>query len=494
MRSREETLDPRDWNKFRGLAHQMLDDILTYQQTVRRRPVWRPVPKRVERKFEARLPLKGQSESEVYREFKRFILPYPLGNIHPRFWGWVMGNGTPLGSLSEMLAAGMNPNLGGGNHVANLVERQVIDWLREMLGYSEKASGLLVSGGSMANLTGLAVARNSKAGYDVREKGLSGRRRRMVLYGSAEMHSSLTRAVELLGLGRDALRCIPVDDAYRVDVDKLRTSVESDLKSGKKPICVIGTAGSTNTGSIDPLKELADVASEYNLWFHVDGAFGAFAYLPRKLRHLVKGMECADSIAFDLHKWGYLPFEVGCILVRDAEAHRSAFAMDARYLKHGTRGTAGDPVWFSDYGVQLTRGFRALKVWMALKAYGVRKLSALVQQNVEQASYLAELIRKSDDLELMAPVALNVVCFRFMKSGFDNAQLNSLNEELLVSLQESGIAVLSGTDLQGRYAMRCAITNHRSIRNDFDLLVSEIEREGNLLQEKRAIVSAGSKV
>jgi glutamate/tyrosine decarboxylase-like PLP-dependent enzyme len=197
-------------------------------------------------------------------------------------------------------------------------------------------------------------------------------------------------------------------------------------------------------------------------------------------------MERADSIAFDLHKWGYLPFEVGCILVRDAWAHRRAFSMDVGYLKHGTRGTAGGPVWFSDYGVQLTRGFRALKVWMALKTYGVRKLSRLVQQNVEQASYLAELVQKSDDLELMAPVALNVVCFRFKKPGFDDAQLNSLNEELLVRLQESGTAVLSGTELQGRYAMRCAITNHRSIRNDFDILVSEIERQGNLLQEKQS--------
>jgi len=485
MRFREETLDPQDWNKFRALAHQMTDDILTYQQTVRQRPAWQPVPRRVERKFQARLPLRGQLEKDVYGEFKQFILPYPLGNIHPRFWGWVMGNGTPMGALSEMLAAGMNSNLGGGNHVANLVERQVIDWLKEMLGYSKKASGLLVSGGSMANLTGLAVARNSKAGYDVRKKGLGGRRGRMVLYGSAEMHSSLTKAIELLGFGRDSLRSIAVDDAYGMDVDKLRITLESDLRTGKKPICVIGTAGSTNTGSIDPLRELADVALEYSLWFHVDGAFGAFAYLPKKLRLLVNGMERADSIAFDLHKWGYLPFEIGCILVRDAEAHRRAFAADAGYLKHGTRGTAGGPIWFSDYGLQLTRGFRALKVWMALKTYGVRKLSDLVQQNVEQASYLAELIRKSDKLELMAPVPLNVVCFRFKEFGLDNAQLNSLNEELLIRLQESGIAVVSGTELQGRYAMRCAITNHRSVRNDFDILVSQVERVGNLLLKKQ---------
>lgn len=481
MQTGEESLDPQDWNQLRALAHQMVDDILTYQKTVRRRPAWQRVPRYVEKRFEAHLPLKGQLERDVYREFKRFILPYPLGNIHPRFWGWVMGNGTPLGALSEMLAAGMNPNVGGGNHVANLVERQVIDWLKEMIGYSKKASGLLVSGGSMANLTGLAVARNSKAGYDVRKNGLGGTRRRMVLYGSVEMHSSLTKAVEFLGLGRDALRCIPVDEAYRMDVDKLRIALESDLKSGEKPICVIGTAGTTNTGSIDPLKELADIASEYSLWFHIDGAFGAFAYLPKKSRQLVRGMERAESIAFDLHKWGYLPFEVGCILVSDAETHRRTFALDAGYLKHGTRGTAGGPIWFSDYGVQLTRGFRGLKVWMALKTYGVRKLSRLVQQNIEQASYLAGLIRKSNELELMAPVPLNVVCFRFKKAGFNDSRLNSLNQELLIRLQESGKAVVSGTELKGRYVMRCAITNHRSVRNDFNILVSEVQRIGNLL-------------
>jgi aromatic-L-amino-acid/L-tryptophan decarboxylase len=476
---REETLDPTDWQEFRGLAHRMVDDILTYQQTVRQRPVWQPIPEQVEMKFQEPVPRSGQPEAEVYEEFRRYILPYPAGNLHPRWWGWVLGTGTPLGALSDMLAAGMNSPMGFAS-ASNRLEQQVVDWCKQMLHYPEKASGLLVSGCSMANLTGLAVARDNKAGFDVRKQGLGGRHRRMVLYGSREMHNSITRAVELLGFGSDALTSIPTDDSFRIDVDKLRAAIRADLRAGAKPICVIGTAGTTNTGSMDPLEELAEIASEHGLWFHVDGAFGAFAYLSEETRPLVKGMDRADSLAFDLHKWGYLPFAVACVLVRDAEAHRRTFATKAAYLKHYTRGTAAGR-YGSEYGLELSRGFRALKVWMSLKAHGVEKLSRMIQQNVDQANYLASLIKDSKNLELMAPVGLNVVCFRFKESRLGDQKLDSLNEELMLRLQESGTAVVSGTELNGRFVMRCAITNHRSVRKDFELLASEVERLGNEL-------------
>ncbi|HYP39976.1 MAG TPA: aminotransferase class I/II-fold pyridoxal phosphate-dependent enzyme [Chloroflexia bacterium] len=474
----EETLDPSDWGELRALGHRMVDDMFAYLETVRERPVWQPIPDDVAGSFRAPLPQGEQPAETVYEEFQRNILPYPLGNIHPRFWGWVMGNGTPLAMLSEMLAAGMNPNMGGGDHVANRVEMQVIEWLKEMLGYSAEASGLLVSGGSMANLLGLAVARNHRCGFDVRNEGVGASPQPMTMYGSSEMHSSLQRASEVLGLGNSALRRIPVRDDYKIDVAALLRAIKEDVEAGYKPICLIGNAGTVNTGAMDPLSELADIAEEHGMWFHVDGAFGALAYLSPDLRHMVQGLERADSVAFDLHKWLYLPFEAGCVLVHDREAHKRTFALVPDYLKHGDRGTASGPMWFSEYGLQLTRGFRALKVWMALKTYGAQKMGRLIRQNVMQAAYLGRLVEESPQLELLAPIELNVVCFRFVLPGLDDAKLNALNEELLIRLQEAGLAVPSGTLLRGRYAIRCAITNHRSRQEDFDALVADVVRIG----------------
>jgi glutamate/tyrosine decarboxylase-like PLP-dependent enzyme len=463
----------------------MLDDMLAYLETLRERPVWRPIPADVARTFETPLPQEGRPAEEVYAEFQRFVLPYVMGNVHPRFWGWVMGNGTPLAMLADMLASGVNPNMGGGNHAGNRVELQVIEWCKQMLGYSPEASGLLLSGGSMANLAGLAVARNDRCGFDVREQGVAATPRPMTMYGSEEMHSSLQRAAEVLGLGNRALRRIPVDDRYRIDVAALRRKIEQDVGEGFKPICVVGCAGTVNTGAVDALDELADVAADHGMWYHVDGAFGALAHVSPMLKSQVRGMERADSVAFDLHKWVYLPFEVGCVLVRDPQAHHRTFALTPAYLAHGDRGLASGSTWFGEYGIQLTRGFRALKVWMALKAHGVNKIAQVIEQNVEQARYLASLIEASPHLELVAPLELNIVCFRFSAPGLDDAQLNALNEELLLRVQESGAAVISSTTLRGRYALRCAITNHRSRRDDFELLAAEVVKIGRQLMSER---------
>ncbi len=478
----EESLDPQDWEAMRALGHRMVDDMLTYLETVREREVWQPVPAPIREHFREPLPREPEAPERVYQEFVDNILPYPMGNIHPRFWGWVMGNGTVLGMLAEMLAAGMNPNLGGGNHVANYVEAQVIDWCREMVGFPKGTSGLLVSGGSMANLVGLTVARNTKAGFDIRRAGVAAAPARMTVYGSREVHSSIPKAVELLGLGDESLRLLPVNDRYEIDVAALERAIAEDRAAGYKPICLVGNAGTVNTGAVDDLNALADICARENLWFHVDGAFGALAALAPGLRDRVAGMERADSIAFDLHKWMYMPFEVGCALVRREDDHRRAFSLTPEYLAHaGERGLASGAVWFSDYGVQLTRGFRALKVWMSLKEHGVDKYGRLIQQNVDQACYLAELIQKEPELELLAPVTLNVVCFRFRAPGLDDEKLNELNQELLIRLHESGSAVPSYTTLDGKYALRMANTNHRSRREDFEILVREVLRLGREL-------------
>jgi aromatic-L-amino-acid decarboxylase len=478
----EESLDPHDWEEARNLGRRMVDEMIDYLRSVRERPVWRPIPNEIAMRFHEPLPKAPSSASEVYDEFKRNILPYPTGNIHPRFWGWVMGNGTVTAMLSEMLAAGINLNQGGGAQAGGLVESQVIAWCNEMLGFPLSASGLLVSGGSMANLVGLTVARNSRAGFDVRAEGMAGSSHRMLFYASSEVHSSIQKAMELLGLGSRALRLVPAREDYTMDVVRLREMIREDRRQGFLPLCVIGCAGTVNTGATDPLDALVDLCRDEHLWFHVDGAFGALAALSPTLRPIVKGLERADSVAFDMHKWMYLPYEVGCTLVRDAEAHRRSFALTPDYLEHTTRGIGGSSIWFSDYGVQLSRGFRALKVWMSLKEHGAEKFGRLIRQNVDQASYLERLIRATPQLQILAPVPLNIVCFRYTGGVSGEEKLNALNKELLLRLHEGGEAAPSYTMLSGKYALRVCITNHRSRRDDFNLLVREIVRLGHALE------------
>jgi aromatic-L-amino-acid decarboxylase len=479
----EETLDPEDWESMRTLGHRMVDDMLDYMRTVRERPAWQHAPDSVRAHFDGPLPLDPQPPEAVYAEFREHVLPYPVGNIHPRFWGWVFGTGTALGALAELLAASMNIGASGGlaYHSANYVEYQVLDWFKEMLGFPASASGLLTSGCSAANLIGLAVARNAKAGYDLRREGLGATPHKMVLYASAEIHSSVQKAVELLGLGSDSLRRVPVDDRFRMDLTALRAALARDRADGHLPFCVVGAAGTTNTGAIDDLEALADLCRQEDLWLHVDGAFGAWAAIAPGARHLVAGMERADSLAFDLHKWMYMPYELGCVLVRHEEQHRRAFSLTPDYLAHGegNRGLSGlDLPWLSDYGFQLSRGFRALKAWMSLKEHGTLKYGCLIQQNLDQARYLAGLVEAAPELELVAPVALNVVCFRVVRPGLDEAVLNELNRQIVIELQEGGVAAVSGTLIRGIYALHVAHCNHRSRREDFDVLVREVIRLG----------------
>jgi glutamate/tyrosine decarboxylase-like PLP-dependent enzyme len=483
----EETLDPEDWESMRALGHRMLDDMLDYMQTVRERPVWRHAPEQVKAHFSTPAPLDPQPPEEIYQEFLENVLPFPIGNIHPRFWGWVFGTGTVLGALAELLAASMNTNSGGIDyHSANYVENQVINWCKEMLGFPASASGLLTSGCSAANLVGLAVARNARAGFDLRREGLQSTPHKMVLYASQEIHSSIQKAVELLGLGSQALRRVPVNDDFQIDLEALEAAIARDRQDGHLPFCVVGAAGTTNTGAIDDLNALADICRRENLWLHVDGAFGAWAALAPAARRLVAGMERADSLAFDLHKWMYLPYDIGCVLVRWEQEHRKVFSLTPAYLSHGQGGRGmggGDLPWLSDYGFELSRGFKALKAWMSLKEHGRIKYGRLIQQNIDQAHYLAERVAAAPELELAAPVKLNVVCFRYVRPGLDDAALDELNRQILVELQERGIAVPSGTAIRGRFVLHVAHTNHRSRREDFDLLVREVIRIGEELAQ-----------
>jgi glutamate/tyrosine decarboxylase-like PLP-dependent enzyme len=478
----EESLDPTDWAATRLLAHRMMDDMLAWLETLRERPVWQSMPEEAKASFRAPLPQAPQSNEAIYEEFLERVLPYAMGNPHPRFWAWVMGNGTVSGMLAEMLAATMNPNVGGGEHSARYVEQQVIAWSREILGYPADASGLLVSGGSMANLVALTVARNVKAGYDVRAQGLTGGPR-LTVYASTETHSCIKKAVELLGMGAASLRLIPVDEAYRIDLHALEETIAADRVAGDQPIAVIGNAGTVNTGAMDPLDRLAHIAAREGLWYHVDGCIGALAAVSPALRPRLAGMERADSVALDFHKWFYVQFEAGCVLVRHPEAHWRTFAEQPDYLaSHGERGLAAGSHWPNEYGVQLSRGFRALKLWMSIKEHGAAKYARLIEQNVAQAQYLIELVQREAELELLSPTDLNIVCFRYVAPELDDAELNTLNQELLIRLHESGVAAPSYTMLHGRYALRAAITNHRSRREDFDLLIAEVLYLGRTLR------------
>ena len=483
--SSEETLDPEDWESLRVLGHRMVDDVFECMKTVRERAVWRHPPDDLRTKFAEPLPLGPRPPEQVYEEFSQHVRPYPVGSDHPRFWGWVCGTGTAIDALAEFLAASMNTNTGGGEmHSAYFVEKQVLSWIKEMLGFPRDASGILTSGGSAANLVGLAVACNAKTDFDLRVEGWREARHPMVLYASQEAHSSVQKAVELIGLGSKALQLVPVNEAFQIDLEALRNQIARDRTEGRLPFCVVGAAGTTNTGAIDDLDALADVCSDEGLWFHVDGAFGAWAALAPHAKQKVAGMERADSLALDLHKWMYMPLEIGCILVRSEEAHRKAFSLTPAYLAHGGGGrgmTGGNLPWFSDYGPQLSRQFRALKAWMSLKVHGSEKYRRLIQQNVDQADYLARLVQSEPELELSAPVALNIVCFRYVKQGLDPEQVNKLNEHIVMTLQEQGVVVVSGTTVSGQYVLHVANVNHRSRREDFDILVREVIRVGREL-------------
>lgn len=483
LQTEELTLDPSDWESLRTLGHRALDDMIDYLQSVRNRPAWRPIPEASRKHFEQDVPYEPQDREAVYAEVKEHILPYPTGNIHPRFWSWVGGTGTPTQLIADLVISAMNSGaLGFDEASSTYVELQLLNWLKRLLDYPEDASGLLVSGGSMANLVGLSVARSALAGYDIRAQGVDVQQHpRMRVYASTETHSSVRKAVELLGLGTRALKLIPVESDFTISVDALREAIEADGDNGLQPACIVANVGTVNTGAIDPLHELADLAQEHGLWLHADGAFGAIAKLSQTSRGLVSGLERSDSVAFDLHKWLYVQYDCGCVFVKTRAAHKDTFSVVPEYLRHWDRGLASGPTNFSDYGVQLSRSFKALRAWVALKTEGVNRYGELIEQNIRQAQYLTALVGSHEELELMAPTRLNIVNFRFAMAGMDEQSLDDLNAEILMRLHETGIATPSSTTLDGRFSLRVAICNHRSRRADFDALVKAVVAFGGEL-------------
>ena len=464
-----ETLDPQNWDEIRAQGHRMLDDMIDYAANIRERPVWRPIPDDVRTRFRDALPRQPSELGDVYREFTESIMPYATGNVHPGFMGWVHGGGTAVGMLAEMLAAGLNANLGGRDHIPIEVERQIVEWTRAMFGFPQEASGIFVTGTSMANLMAVLVARTSALGPLVRRHGIGKEGALLTAYTSTAAHGCVSKAMDLAGFGSDALRCIAIDQSHRIDVAALRAQIAIDREAGLTPFMVIGSAGTVDIGGIDDLAALSALCGEENLWFHVDGAYGALGVLAPTLAPRLAGLENADSIALDFHKWGQVPYDAGFLIVRDGEKHREAFAAPAAYLRRETRGLAAGSPWPCDLGPDLSRGFRALKTWFTLKTYGTKKLGAMITRTCALAGYLEARILAEPRLELLAPVQLNIVCFRYRA---DNA--NQVNDAVVADIQESGIAAPSTTVLNGQLAIRAAIVNHRTDTCDVDALIAAV--------------------
>ncbi len=475
----ERSLDPADWEAFRKLAHEALDEAIHFLQTVRDRPVWQKAPEEVRARLTAPLPKEGTPLAAVYREFKEYIMPYATGNIHPRFFGWVHGSGQAGSMVAEILSSAMNSNCGGRDHGASYVEREVIGWFRDLFSFPSQSAGLIVSGTSMASLIALGVARNSVSA-NMRKDGLKELPRSLTAYTSAEVHDSAVKAFEILGLGSSSLRKIQVNSDFSVNIDALKEAITSDRAAGFQPFCVIGSAGTVNTGAIDDLDQLASLCASEKLWFHVDGAFGALCMMSERLRPRLKGIERADSLGFDFHKWAHVQYDAGCVLVRDGEAYRAAYAMKPAYLRRAERGLAAGENWPCDYGPELSRSFRALKIWFAIKEHGTARIGELIEQNCAQAKYLAQRIENEPELELLAPVDLNIVCFRLRREGLDAAALDQLNRDIVADVQESGVAAPSTTRINGQLAIRVNITNHRTQRSDLDILVDAVLKAGRL--------------
>ncbi len=479
-RRTDTSLDPEDWDALRALGHRMIDDMFDQLAGLRDQPVWRKLPEALRDELQAPLPREPGSAGQAYAAFQRLVLPYSVGNLHPRFMGWVHGGGNPVGMLAELLAGGLNANCGGRDHAPIEVERQVIRWSAELLGLPREAGGVLVTGTSIANLIGVLVARHTALGPVVRSGGVGGHG--LVAYASAGAHGCIPRAMDMAGLGTDALRLVACDGEGRMDPAALGPAIAADRAAGLRPFLVVGTAGTVDTGAIDPLDALANLCAETGLWLHVDGAFGAMAALSPKLRPLLAGIERADSVAFDFHKWAQVPYDCGCVLVRDARLQLETFAQSVAYLRRDQRGLAGGQPWPCDLGPDLSRGFRALKVWMTLQSYGADRLGAVVEHTCALAQAMARRVAAEPALELLAPVALNVVCFRLR--ALDDAG----NAAVVAGLHEAGIAAPSTTTIAGRLAIRAAIVNHRTRLEDVHALVDAVLAAVRSLQLRPELV------
>jgi len=474
---RDEDRSEWEWSadEIKRVGYKVIDLIAEHLTTLPAKPVFRPVPRDfAAKRLESTPPASGESPDTILEAFETEIAPFPFGNGHPRFYGWVNPPPALMGIFAEALAAAMNPSCAGGNHAAVYVEREVINWFKQITGFSAGSMGLLVSGGSMAALTALTVARHVKCGFDVRTEGLQAGPHRFLLYKTGEAHGCHQKAIELLGFGHQSLRTVGHNRALQMIPSALDAAIARDRAEGCTPLAVIASAGTVNTGAIDPIDEIAEICARHGVWLHVDGAYGGPAILSGRYTKELSALARADSLALDPHKWLYVPVEAGLVLVRDAGAMRAAFSLVPPYLRtDGQVDGVGGPPWFSEYGYQQTRGFRALKVWMALRHHGLAGYRKSIERDIALAEGLAAWLRASDDFELFEPTSLSIVCFRYTPPNArrDEHLLDSLNKTVLERVQLGGRVFLSSTVIDEKFWLRACIINPRACETDVQSII-----------------------
>lgn len=458
--------------EFRQLGYRAIDLLAGQLETIHTSPTRLPVPDALREKLMHQpLPETGSDPTTLLETFARDVLPYPMGNANPRFFAWINSPPAPLAVVADLLASGMNPSVAGGDHAATYVEHGVLNWLKTILGFPAESGGILCSGGSMATLIGLGAMRHAKTGGDIRKSGFQNQAAPLIVYTSTQGHGCIQKAIEILGFGSDNLRKIPVDADFRMNVDALRAQIAADRSAGLRPVCVAASAGTVNTGAIDPLNAIADVCAAEDLWFHVDGAYGGVGILAEQTTGLYKGLERADSLGIDPHKWMYMTVECGCAFVRDAQLMRDSYSLVPPYLRDDTA-----LPWFSEYGIQQTHGFRALKLWMVLGQIGVEGYRELISHDIRMAKTLQAKIRARQDFELASAGPLSVTCFRHTPPGVAN--LNTFQKQVVEIVQRSGQAFLTSTELNGQTVLRACVVNFRTAEADLDALLAAVAEAG----------------
>ena len=466
-----------DIEEFRRAAHAAVDLAAEHLSGIELRPVFRPMTAQEREALLSRpLPHKPVSADSILEAIRRHVLPHPMGNGHPRFFGWVNSPPAPVAIIAEFLASTLNPSCAGGDHAGIYLERCAVRWLMELVEFPVQDSlGLLVSGGSAASLTCLAAARHKAArdqGWDVRKEGLAGHPQ-LVLYVSEEGHSCLRKSAELLGLGERGVHVVPVDREFRMDPGALEVAIRQDRSAGRVPFCVAASAGTVNTGAIDPMEKLAGICEKESLWLHVDGAYGALGILDAEVRTLFRGMERCDSLALDPHKWLSVPLECGCALLRDGDLLRDSFSLVPSYLRtEEGKGFGGLP-WYSEYGFQQSRGFRALKLFSAMLHAGREGIAGQIRRHNQLARHLADRIQREPDLELLSKPVLSIVNFRCVPESLRGREdaVNDLNKRIMEFLQSDGKVFVSSTQIRGRFSLRACILHYATREEDLDFLV-----------------------
>ena len=469
------SLDPDCWQSIRVQAHRMLDETFDHLQGCRSQAAWLPMPETIRNAFQTKIPVHATSLTDVYASFGERIQPYALGNIHPGFMGWVQGGGSVIGMLAEMLAGGLNANLGGRDQSPLEVEKEVIDWMRQLFRFPATSSGIFLTGSSIANFVAIVVARNAAMQMSPRKNGMLASGTQLTAYTSKAVHRCVSQALDMAGIGSRWLRKIETDGNHRIDLNQLRNAIQADVDKGLLPFCLIGCAGTVDTGAIDDLESLRQIATENALWFHIDGAFAALGLFSHEIGSKLRGIESADSIAFDFHKWAQVPYDAGFLLVRHGDKHLASFENPADYLSRDQRALSASSPWPCDLGPDLSRSFRALKTWMTFKVYGTKRIGQIMEHTCRLAEYLSDRVLENKELELLAPISLNIVCFRYRCQDADR-----INESVVASVQLDGRVIPSSTRIDGKFAIRAAIFNHRTTREEIDMLLESVIRQAQI--------------